>query len=196
MRSRNWLFMEAAAFASSLLRSLLSFTTIQNTIPSTSSPFYTICVLEVAWHSLLASFWHIVLYYQLPILYEEQLQLHISMAQSGLLLPLSSVIEGRQTRRLSHEVSSFSLSMSPCHLDHPLQRGVHHQDWSEDDTTPSWDTSVSLRSVMWLYSPGQANLQFSFCDTQILCEIKFGNLRRYENAICVDLEVRNFDFWC
>ena len=63
MRSRNWLFMEAAAFASSLLRSLLSFTTIQNTIPSTSSPFYTICVLEVAWHSLLASFWHIVLYY-------------------------------------------------------------------------------------------------------------------------------------
>ena len=73
----------------------------------------------------------------LPILYEEQLQLHISMAQSGLLLPLSSVIEGLQRRRLSHEVSSFSLSMSPCHLDHPLQRGVHHQDWSEDDTTPS-----------------------------------------------------------
>ena len=73
-----------------------------------------------------------------PILYEEQLQLHISMAQSGLLLPLTSVIvEGPQRRRLSHEVSSFSLSMSPCHLDHPLQRGVHHQDWSEDDTTPS-----------------------------------------------------------
>ena len=72
----------------------------------------------------------------LPILYEEQLQLHISMAQNGLLLPLSSVIEGRQ-RRLSHEVSSFSLSMSPCHLDHVLQRGVHHQDRSEDDTSPS-----------------------------------------------------------
>ena len=34
------------------------------------------------------------------------------------------------------------------------------------------------------YSPGQSNLQFSFCDnTQILCEIKFGNLRRNETVI-------------
>ena len=47
-----------------------------------------------------------------------------------------------------------------------------------------------------LYSPGQANLHVSLYVTKILCEIKFGNLRRYENAIWVDLEVRNFDFWC
>ena len=28
-----------------------------------------------------------------------------------------------------------------------------------------------------LYNPGQANLQFSHFDTQILCGIKFGNFR-------------------
>ena len=33
-----------------------------------------------------------------------------------------------------------------------------------------------------IYSNGQANLQFSN-DTKILCEIKFGNFRRYDTAI-------------
>ena len=34
-----------------------------------------------------------------------------------------------------------------------------------------------------LYNPGQANLQFSHFDTQILCGIKFGNFKRYEMAL-------------
>ena len=45
------------------------------------------------------------------------------------------------------------------------------------------------------YSPCQTNLQFSLCDTQILCEIKYGNLRRSKTAIFAILKVLNFDFW-
>ena len=43
------------------------------------------------------------------------------------------------------------------------------------------------KSKFFDYSPGQANLQFSLSKSHILCEIKFGNLRRYETVILVIL---------
>ena len=54
--------------------------------------------------------------------------------------------------------------------------------------------SLILEAHFGLYSPGQADLQFSLYDTQILCEIKFADFRRYKTAILAILEVLNFDF--
>ena len=65
--------------------------------------------------------------------------------------------------------------------------------------------TLKLMILQWLYlillnkvySPGQAILQFSHCDcdSQILCEIKFGHCKSYKTAILVILKVLKFDFW-
>ena len=47
-------------------------------------------------------------------------------------------------------------------------------------------------NIIRRYSPGQANLQFSLCDTQILCEIQFANFRRHKTANLVILKDLNF----
>ena len=48
---------------------------------------------------------------------------------------------------------------------------------------------MSTNTVM-----GRLICNFALCDTEILCEMKFGNFRTYENAILVILQVRNCDF--
>ena len=45
-----------------------------------------------------------------------------------------------------------------------------------------------------MYSLGLANLQFALCDTQILCDNKFGKSRKHETATLAILEVLNFLF--
>ena len=47
-----------------------------------------------------------------------------------------------------------------------------------------------------MYSPGQANLQFSLCETQVSDEkSNLAILRGIKTAILVSLELQEFYFW-